>query len=291
MFTAQDIVKLREKTGAGMMDCKNALKECDGNMEKAMDYLREKGIAKAAKKADRIAAEGLTYVIEKGNDAVILEINSETDFVSKSEDFHNLIAEVAQVLLAKKPESVEVAKELTAELFTNATVKIGEKLSLRRFEVIVKTDNQSFGAYMHMGGKISVLVLLDGKVEALAKDIAMQIAAVNPKCVRREEVDTSDLDKEKEILRAQALNEGKPEAIVDRMVEGRINKYYAEVCLLEQQFVKDSSKTVTDVLKEESAKCGENISIVRFVRYEMGEGLQKKQEDFAEEVRKQTQGA
>lgn len=212
MFTAQDIVKLREKTGAGMMDCKNALKECGGNMEKAMDFLREKGIAKAAKKADRIAAEGavFSYIHMNGTIGVLVEINCETDFVAKAPQF-----------------------------------------------------------------------------QELGKDIAMQIAAANPKYVRREEVDTTELDKEKEILRAQALNEGKPAAIVDRMVEGRIKKYYSEVCLLEQEFVKDSSKTVTDILNEATLKIGEKISIRRFTRYEMGEGLQKKQEDFAAEVMKQ----
>ena len=212
MFTAQDIVKLREKTGAGMMDCKNALKECGGNMEKAMDFLREKGIAKAAKKADRIAAEGavFSYIDMNGTIGVLVEINCETDFVAKAPQF-----------------------------------------------------------------------------QELGKDIAMQIAAANPKYVRREEVDTTELDKEKEILRAQALNEGKPAAIVDRMVEGRIKKYYSEVCLLEQEFVKDSSKTVTDILNEATLKIGEKISIRRFTRYEMGEGLQKKQEDFAAEVMKQ----
>ncbi len=215
MFTAQDIVKLREKTGAGMMDCKNALKECDGNMDKAIDYLREKGIAKAAKKADRIAAEGavFSYVHMNGSIGVIVEINCETDFVAKAPQF-----------------------------------------------------------------------------QELGKDIAMHIAAANPKYLTKEEVDTTELDKEKEILRTQALNEGKPEKIVDKMVEGRINKYYQEVCLMEQEFVKDSSKTITEVINEAILKIGEKITIRRFVRYEMGEGLQKKTEDFAAEVMKQTQG-
>ena len=215
MFTAQDIVKLREKTGAGMMDCKNALKECDGNMDKAIDYLREKGIAKAAKKADRIAAEGavFSYVHMNGSIGVIVEINCETDFVAKAPQF-----------------------------------------------------------------------------QELGKDIAMHIAAANPKYLTKEEVDTTELDKEKEILRTQALNEGKPEKIVDKMVEGRINKYYQEVCLMEQEFVKDSSKTITEVINEAILKIGEKINIRRFVRYEMGEGLQKKTEDFAAEVMKQTQG-
>lgn len=215
MFTAQDIVKLREKTGAGMMDCKNALKECDGNMDKAIDFLREKGIAKAAKKADRIAAEGavFSYVHMNGSIGVIVEINCETDFVAKAPQF-----------------------------------------------------------------------------QELGKDIAMHIAAANPKYLTREEVDTTELDKEKEILRTQALNEGKPEAIVDRMVQGRIAKFYQEVCLMEQEFVKDSSKTITEVINEAVLKIGEKITIRRFVRYEMGEGLQKKSEDFAAEVMKQTQG-
>ena len=212
MFTAQDIVKLREKTGAGMMDCKNALKECDGNMDKAIDYLREKGIAKAAKKADRIAAEGVveSYIHMGGKIGVLVEVNCETDFVAKSDSF-----------------------------------------------------------------------------KALVKDIAMQIAAANPKCVRREEANVQEIEKERELLRAEVLNEGKPAAVVDRIVEGKINKYYSEICLLEQAFVKDPSKTITDLLNDAVLTIGEKISIRRFVRYEMGEGLEKRQDNFAEEVMSQ----
>ncbi len=212
MFTAQDIVKLREKTGAGMMDCKNALKECDGNMDKAIDYLREKGIAKAAKKADRIAAEGLveSYIHMGGKIGVLVEVNCETDFVARSDNF-----------------------------------------------------------------------------KALVKDIAMQIAAQSPKCVRREEANMADVDKEREILRAEVLNEGKPAAVVDRIVEGKINKYYSEICLMEQPFIKDPSKTITDVINEAILSIGEKITVRRFVRYEMGEGLEKRQDNFAEEVMSQ----
>ena len=212
MFTAQDIVKLREKTGAGMMDCKNALKECDGNMDKAIDYLREKGIAKAAKKADRIAAEGLveSYIHMGGKIGVLVEVNCETDFVARSDNF-----------------------------------------------------------------------------KALVKDIAMQIAAQSPKCVRREEANMADVDKEREILRAEVLNEGKPAAVVDSIVEGKINKYYSEICLMEQPFIKDPSKTITDVINEAILSIGEKITVRRFVRYEMGEGLEKRQDNFAEEVMSQ----
>ena len=212
MFTAQDIVKLREKTGAGMMDCKNALKECDGNMDKAIDYLREKGIAKAAKKADRIAAEGLveSYIHMGGKIGVLVEVNCETDFVARSDAFKTLV-----------------------------------------------------------------------------KDIAMQIAAQSPKCVRREEANMADVEKEREIMRAEVLNEGKPAAVVDRIVDGKINKYYSEICLMEQPFIKDPSKTITEVINEAVLSIGEKITVRRFVRYEMGEGLEKRHDNFAEEVMSQ----
>ena len=212
MFTAQDIVKLREKTGAGMMDCKNALKECDGNMDKAIDYLREKGIAKAAKKADRIAAEGVveSYIHMGGKIGVLVEVNCETDFVARSDAFKTLV-----------------------------------------------------------------------------KDIAMQIAAQSPKCVRREEANMADVEKEREIMRAEVLNEGKPAAVVDRIVDGKINKYYSEICLMEQPFIKDTSKTIKEVNNEAVISIGEKITVRRFVRYEMGEGLEKRHDNFAEEVMSQ----
>ncbi len=285
-ITAQLVKELREKTGAGMMDCKKALVETDGDMDKAIDYLREKGIAKAAKKGDRIAAEGLTSILVQGNDAVILEVNSETDFVSKNEGFQTLVKELAEHLLANKPESVEAVLEQTmangtkVEEHINAAIAtIGEKLSLRRFQVVTKTDADAFGAYLHMGGRISVLSLLEGTTdEEAAKDVSMHIAAINPKYVSRDEVDASELDHEREVLTQQALNEGKPEKIIAKMVEGRINKYYQEICVNEQDFVKNPDVKVGKFVEEKGGK------IKSFVRYEVGEGIEKRADNFAEEV-------
>ena len=285
-ITAQLVKELREKTGAGMMDCKKALVETDGDMDKAIDFLREKGIAKAAKKGDRIAAEGLTSILVQGNEAVILEVNSETDFVAKNEGFQTLVKELAEHLLANKPESVEAALEQTmangtkVEEHINAAIaKIGEKLSLRRFQVVTKTDADAFGAYLHMGGRICVLSVLEGTTdEEAAKDVSMHIAAINPKYVSRDEVDASELDHEREVLTQQALNEGKPEKIVAKMVEGRINKYYQEICVNEQDFVKNPDVKVGKFVEEKGGK------IKSFVRYEVGEGIEKREDNFAEEV-------
>ncbi|MFD1777922.1 MULTISPECIES: translation elongation factor Ts [Fredinandcohnia] len=287
--TAQMVKELREKTGAGMMDCKKALTETDGDMEKAIDYLREKGIAKAAKKGDRIAAEGLTSIEVQGNEAVILEVNAETDFVAKNEGFQTLVKELAAHLLAKKPANVEEALEQqmdngtsVAEHVNAAIAKIGEKLSLRRFEVVTKEDGDAFGAYLHMGGRIGVLTVLGGTSDSdVAKDVAMHIAAVNPKYVTRDQVSAEEVEREREVLTQQALNEGKPENIVAKMVEGRLGKFFEDVCLLDQSFVKDPDQKVRKFVESKGA------TVKSFVRYEVGEGIEKRQDNFAEEVMSQ----
>jgi elongation factor Ts len=287
--TAQMVKELREKTGAGMMDCKKALTATDGDMEKAIDFLREKGIAKAANKADRIAAEGLTSVVAQGNEAVILEVNSETDFVAKNEAFQALVQELAQHLLKNKPATVEEASAQTME--NGATVndhinaaiaKIGEKLSLRRFAIATKSDNDAFGAYIHMGGRISVLTVLEGTTEeAAAKDVSMHIAALRPKYVSRDQVSQEEVEHERQVLTQQALNEGKPENIVAKMVEGRLGKYFEDVCLLDQTFVKNPDQKVRQFVESKGA------TIREFVRFEVGEGIEKREDNFAEEVMNQ----
>ncbi|MGV3243806.1 translation elongation factor Ts [Staphylococcus sp. 11261D007BR] len=288
-ISAKLVKELREKTGAGMMDCKKALEATDGDIDKAVDYLREKGIAKAAKKADRIAAEGITHVEVKGNDAVIVEINSETDFVARNEGFQELVKEIANQILETKPESVEALNETTlpngktvSEHMTEAISTIGEKLSLRRFAVRTKTDNDAFGAYLHMGGRIGVLSVVEGTTdEEAAKDVAMHIAAINPKYVSSDQVSEDEINHEKEVLKQQALNEGKPEKIVEKMVEGRLRKYLQEICAVDQNFVKDPDQTVESFLKSKGGK------LVDFVRYEVGEGMEKREENFADEVKGQ----
>lgn len=288
--TASMVKELREKTGAGMMDCKKALQETDGDMDQAVDYLREKGISKAAKKADRIAAEGSAYTLTEGNTAVLFEVNCETDFVTKNDQFKALLSELAKHLLSQKPANVEEALQQplhgdgeTVETFINNNIaKIGEKLSLRRFIIAEKTDNDAFGAYIHMGGNIGVLTVLEGTTdEAFAKDIAMHIAAVNPRFVSRDAVDAETVEKEREVLKQQALNEGKPEKIVEKMVEGRLGKFFEEICLLEQSFVKDPDQKVKQLVSDKGA------TIADFARYEVGEGMEKRQENFAEEVMSQ----
>ncbi|UTR10839.1 translation elongation factor Ts [Evansella sp. LMS18] len=288
-ISAKMVKELREKTGAGMMDCKKALTETDGDMEKAVDYLREKGIAKAAKKADRVAAEGLAHIKTEGNTAVIVEVNSETDFVAKNENFINLIDKVAGHLLENKPADVEEAlgQEVEGEgtlqdYFNNQIAKIGEKISLRRFEIVERGENEAFGEYIHMGGRIGVLAVLEGTTdEALAKDIAMHVAAINPKYVSRDSVSEEEINREREVLKQQALNEGKPEKIVEKMVEGRLGKYFEEICLNDQAFVKDSDQKVG---KYVASKGG---SVKTFYRYEVGEGMEKREDNFAEEVMSQ----
>ncbi|OCA85446.1 translation elongation factor Ts [Bacillus sp. FJAT-27225] len=287
--TAQMVKELREKTGAGMMDCKKALTETGGDMEKAIDYLREKGIAKAAKKGDRIAAEGLTSIKVEGNEAVILEVNSETDFVAKNVAFQGLVEELAAHILKNKPASVEEAvgqkmdNGTSVEEYINASIaKIGEKLSLRRFQIVTKTDADAFGAYLHMGGRISVLSVLEGTTdESAAKDVSMHIAALNPKYVSRDQVSEEEVQREREVLTQQALNEGKPENIVAKMVEGRLGKYFEDVCLLDQTFVKNPDQKVRQFAESKGA------TVREFVRYEVGEGIEKREDNFAEEVMSQ----
>ncbi|MFN1724190.1 translation elongation factor Ts [Staphylococcus aureus] len=288
-ISAKLVKELREKTGAGMMDCKKALTETDGDIDKAIDYLREKGIAKAAKKADRIAAEGLVHVETKGNDAVIVEINSETDFVARNEGFQELVKEIANQVLNTKAETVEALMETTLpngksvdERIKEAISTIGEKLSVRRFAIRTKTDNDAFGAYLHMGGRIGVLTVVEGSTdEEAARDVAMHIAAINPKYVSSEQVSEEEINHEREVLKQQALNEGKPENIVEKMVEGRLRKYLQEICAVDQDFVKNPDVTVEAFLKTKGGK------LVDFVRYEVGEGMEKREENFADEVKGQ----
>ncbi|MBB2621235.1 translation elongation factor Ts [Staphylococcus aureus] len=288
-ISAKLVKELREKTGAGMMDCKKALTETDGDIDKAIDYLREKGIAKAAKKADRIAAEGLVHVETKGNDAVIVEINSETDFVARNEGFQELVKEIANQVLDTKAETVEALMETTLpngksvdERIKEAISTIGEKLSVRRFAIRTKTDNDAFGAYLHMGGRIGVLTVVEGSTdEEAARDVAMHIAAINPKYVSSEQVSEEEINHEREVLKQQALNEGKPENIVEKMVEGRLRKYLQEICAVDQDSVKNPDVTVEAFLKTKGGK------LVDFVRYEVGEGMEKREENFADEVKGQ----
>ena len=287
-ITASLVKELRERTGAGMMDCKKALTQTDGNIEAAIDYLRENGIAKAAKKADRIAAEGLSYIEVKGNKAVILEINSETDFVAKNEKFVALVKNVANAILAAEPKSLEEALQVQAEggtveaVINEGIATIGEKLSLRRFEVLYKTDADAFGAYSHMGGRIGVLTLIEGSTdEQAAKDVAMHIAALAPRYLDESEVPADVLEHEKKVLTEQALNEGKPANIVEKMIVGRINKFLEEITVVKQKFVKDDSLTVEKFVASKVAK------LAKFVRYEVGEGIEKREDNFAEEVMSQ----
>ncbi|WLR43516.1 translation elongation factor Ts [Bacillus carboniphilus] len=288
-ITAQMVKELREKTGAGMMDCKKALTETNGDMEKAIDFLREKGISKAAKKADRIAAEGSSLIKTNGSEAVILEVNSETDFVAKNEGFKQLLNELADHLLEVKPASLEdaLASKMnngsTVEEFITASIaKIGEKLTLRRFEIVSKPENGAFGAYLHMGGRIGVLTVLEGtEDEEVAKDVAMHVAAVNPKYITRDKVSAEEIEREREVLTQQALNEGKPEKIVAKMVEGRLNKFFEEICLLDQSFVKNPDEKVGKFVESKGA------TVKSFIRYEVGEGIEKRQDNFAEEVMNQ----
>lgn len=297
-FTAQDVKTLREMTNCGMMDCKKALTETDGDMDKAVEFLREKGLAKAAKKAGRIAAEGLVDATVYGDVAVALEVNTETDFVAKNADFVKFVNDVSKVIADSNPADVEALKaeklygdQTVGEALTEKIATIGENMNLRRF---ARYEGANV-AYVHGGGRIGVLVnfnLADSSkadtdaFKAAAKDIAMQVAAAMPQYVKQDEVPADVIEKEKEILKAQALNEGKPEAIVDKMVVGRIQKYYKEVCLVEQPYIKDPDMTVTKFLKNVAAEIGTDIEVVKFTRFEKGEGLEKKEEDFAAEVAK-----
>ncbi len=296
MFSASDVKELREKTGAGMMDCKKALEACEGNMDKAVDWLREKGIAKAAKKESRIAAEGLTDLAADGNVAVVLEVNCETDFVTKNEKFTDLVKEIRKALLNNECSTLEEAKELKledgktiAERLVEETATIGEKISFRRFERIVKNDDEVFGLYSHMGGKISSVVVLKGADCDVARDVAMQAAAMSPLAVNRDSVPVDVVEHEKEMIKAEMKNdpknEKKPEDILDKMATGKLSKFFKENCLVEQDFIKDSSMTVEKYVKDNG---GEVLSMVRFA---VGEGIEKKQEDFAAEVAAQINAA
>ena len=287
MISASLVKELREKTGAGMLDCKKALEANDGNIESAVDWLREKGISKAAKKSDRIAAEGVAAIFVDGNDAVILEMNSETDFVAQNEKFKELVDSVLKTLIKSDATTVEEALELPCEdgtvndLIVSKTATIGEKLSLRRFAKVTKGDNETFGSYIHMGGKIAVLIVTENTSEEVARDVAMHAAAMRPKYVKTTDVPAEEVAKEEEVLKEQAVNEGKPAEIAEKMVKGRINKFYKEICLEEQPFVKDGDINVKTYVKNNG---GEIKSMYRF---EVGEGMEKREENFAEEVAKQ----
>lgn len=284
MITAQQVKELREMTGAGMMDCKKALVETNGDMEAAVTWLREKGISKAAKKVSRIAAEGVCSYKVEGNKAVTFEVNCETDFVAKSPKFAELVEEIGNALIQICPASDEAALEAeyngakVSDFLVNATATIGEKITLRRVAVYEKNDNQVFGAYSHMQGKIVALSVLDGDKEEVAKDVCMHVAAMSPKYLDRNSIDPEYIAKETEILRQEALNEGKPAAIVDKMVVGRLQKSLKEVCLVEQPFVKDPDQTVAEYVKSR------NCAIVSYVRIAVGEGIEKRVDNFAEEV-------
>lgn len=291
MFSASDVKELREKTGAGMLDCKKALQESEGNMEKAIDWLREKGISKAAKKESRIAAEGLSEILVDGNKAVILEINSETDFVAKNAEFTNFVSLLAKVVLENCPKTMEEAMELPMgdgtvnSSLINLIAKIGEKISFRRFEIVEKNDNQVFGVYNHQNlGKINVITILDGDNSEIARDVAMHVAAMNPGYLSRSDVPEDVINHEKDVIKKQAIEEGKPAEIAEKMVNGRINKFYKEVCLLEQPFIKDPDLDVAGYAK------ANNMAVVKFVRFEVGEGMEKRNDDFASEVMSQING-
>jgi len=290
MITAELVKSLREKTGAGMMDCKKVLTETNGDMDKAIELLRERGIAKAAKKSDRIAAEGLVYAIVSDDKKVgaVVEVNAETDFVAKNQDFRDFVADVAKQILEKNPadveallaqESIVVPGKTVNEVLTDKIATIGENMSIRRF---VRYESTGLvGTYIHGDGKIGVMVDMPKGTETLAKDICMQIAAAKPEYLNEQEVPAEVLEKEMEILKAQAMNEGKPAEIAEKMVKGRIGKFYGEICLVDQAFVKNPDIKVKDLL------AGENGEVVRFARIEKGEGLEKREENFAEEVMKQ----
>ena len=290
MFKASDVKELRDRTGVGMLDCKKALEATEGNMDKEIDWLREKGISKAAKKEGRIAAEGLCQIAVDGNKAVILEVNSETDFVAQNENFVNFVDYLANIILKNDFKSNEEVLEFNdgGETVKDKLValisKIGENINFRRFEKIEKKDNEVFGSYKHMGGRIGALVVLSDTTEDVAKDVAMHVAAMNPTAVTRSEVPQDIVEHESHVIKEQVMQEGKPADIAEKMVTGRLNKFYKEVCLEEQPFIKENSVTVGNYVKENGG------SIVSISRFEVGEGIEKKEENFAEEVQKQING-
>ncbi len=290
MFTASDVKELREKTGVGMMDCKKALTEANGDMEKAIEILREKGMATAAKKAGRIAAEGVVAAKISGNVGALVEVNCETDFVAKGDQYQAFVAGVADYVVNNEVADMEALIAAKNADVIEATAKIGEKIAIRRFAKFV-AEGGILESYIHMGGKVGVLVEVTGEdceaAHAFAHDVALQIAAAKPSYVFSSEVPQAELEKEKEILTAQALNEGKPAAIVEKMVLGRINKYYKDVCLMDQQFVKNPDLSIKQYLASVNKESGLNLAIKRFVRFEMGEGLEKRQDNFVDEVMSQ----
>ena len=287
MYKASDVKELRDKTGAGMLDCKKALEATNGNMSEAVDWLREKGISKAAKKESRVAAEGLCKILTEGNKGVILEVNSETDFVAKNEEFTNFVDYLAKTILENELKTHEDVLayndngETIESKIINLTATIGEKISFRRHELVIKKDSDVFGSYLHMGGKIGALVVLDNTTEEVAKDVAMHVAAMAPVCATRNDVPTDMVEHETKVIKEQVMNEGKPAEIAEKMVTGRLNKFYKEICLEEQEFIKDSSVTVGNYVKNNGG------SIVSMIRYAVGEGIEKKEENFADEVMSQ----
>ena len=290
-ITASLVKELRERTGAGMMDCKKALTNCDGDLSKAADWLRENGIAKAVKKAGRIAAEGLSKVVVKGNKACVVEINSETDFVAKNEQFLTLVDTIANALVDAGVKTVEEANavsvngETIESLLINATATIGEKITLRRFEVVEKADDEVFGDYVHMGGKISVIVVLKGSDATVAHNIAMQVASMSPSYISRDYMEAEVVEKERaiqtEILKNDASLAGKPEKVLAGIIEGRVSKTLQEMCLVDQLYILDQGMKVSQYLKNN------NTAVTSMVRYAVGEGIEKREENFAEEVAKQ----
>lgn len=287
MITANLVKELREKTGAGMLDCKKALEATSGNIEEATDWLREKGISTAAKKEGRIAAEGLVHIVYNDKKASIVELNSETDFVASNEEFIDLVKRTANLVLNNDINTVDEALTLKIDdvtlndLIISKIAKIGEKLSFRRFESIELNDNEVFGIYIHNTKKIAVIIVLEGANEEVAKDIAMHAAAMRPKHIRKEDVSVEEIEKEREIQKQLAINEGKPADIAEKMVEGRINKHFKEICLEGQEFIKNNDLTVLEYVKNN------NGIIKKMVRYEVGEGMEKRCDNFAEEVMNQ----
>lgn len=285
--TVAQVKALREKTSVGMMDAKKALVAADGDVAKAVDILREKGVAKAAKKSDRVAAEGLAYIAIHGATAAVIEVNSETDFVASNDKFKKLVQQIGETIAANQPADLKAALALTINgetvqaKITNLTAVLGEKISLRRFKLLQKSDDQVFGAYLHNGGAIAALALLDGQDETVARDVAMHVAAINPQYVSREQVPKDKLDHERDVLTEETKNEGKPEKIIPKIVEGRLNKFLSEISLADQEFVKDPDQTVAQYV------ASKNCKLVHFIRYEVGEGIEKQAENFADEVMSQ----
>ncbi len=291
MFSASDVKNLREKTGAGMLDCKKALDECKGDIDKAVDWLREKGIAKAAKKADRIAAEGLAQIFIDGNKAAVIEVNCETDFVAKNEEFKALVDKIGKAILEsgissdKEALELKVGNETVSDLIVALTSKLGEKISFRRLTAATKSDDQSFGSYIHMGGRIASLVIVEGNNSDVAREVAMHAAAMRPLYLNEASVPADVLEKEKEIMRQELLNEGKPADKIENILVGKVRKYYEDVCLENQIYVKAENKeTVGKFLENNGSK------LVNMIRFEVGEGMEKRNENFADEVMSQING-